>query len=79
MTFVRNLLRHYRNTGGMNPKQHGGGPKTKIQKNFDFLIKQKIQQKPDILFCELCQYLKSKTGVKVSISTIQHLLTQITF
>ena len=59
MTFVRNLLGHYRNTGGMNPKQHGGGPKTKIEKNFDFLIKQKIQQKPDILFCELCQYLKS--------------------
>ncbi|MGK7922716.1 MAG: hypothetical protein AB4080_22205 [Trichodesmium sp.] len=38
LTFVRNLLRHYRNTGTVNPKQRGGGPKTKIEKNFDFLM-----------------------------------------
>ena len=25
LTFVRNLLRHYRTTGSVNPKQHGGG------------------------------------------------------
>ncbi|WP_293077548.1 winged helix-turn-helix domain-containing protein [Okeania sp. SIO3B5] len=61
----------------MNPKQHGGGPKTKIENNFDFLIQQKIQQKPDILLCELCQYLKSKTGVKVSISTMYRTLKKL--
>ncbi|MGD1700346.1 helix-turn-helix domain-containing protein [Dapis sp. BLCC M229] len=42
LTFVRNLLRHYRNTGIVNPKQHGGGPKTKIENNFDFLIQLNI-------------------------------------
>ena len=38
LTFVRNLLRHYQNTGGVNPKRYGGWPKTKIEKNFDFLM-----------------------------------------
>ena len=38
LTFVRNLLRHYLNTGGVNPKEYRGGAKTKIEKNFDFLM-----------------------------------------
>ncbi|GFZ94025.1 helix-turn-helix domain-containing protein [Okeania sp. KiyG1] len=38
LTFVRNLLRHYRTTGTVNPKQHGGGPKIKIDGNFDSLM-----------------------------------------
>ncbi|NEP81981.1 MAG: winged helix-turn-helix domain-containing protein [Okeania sp. SIO3C4] len=36
-----------------------------------------MQQKPDILLCELCQYLKSKTGVKVSISTMYRTLKKL--
>ncbi|MGD1702041.1 helix-turn-helix domain-containing protein [Dapis sp. BLCC M229] len=32
LTFVRNLLRHYRTTGTVNPKQHGGGPLPKEEK-----------------------------------------------
>ncbi|MGD1698662.1 helix-turn-helix domain-containing protein [Dapis sp. BLCC M229] len=74
LTFVRNLLRHYRTTGTVNPKQHGGGPKIKIDGNFDSLIQQQIQQKPDILLCELCEYLEIRTGVKVSVSTMYRIL-----
>ncbi len=38
LTFVRNLLRHYRTTGTVNPKQRGGGPLPKCEANFDSLI-----------------------------------------
>ena len=30
--------RHYQKTGTVNPKQHGGGPKAKIEHNFDFFV-----------------------------------------
>jgi len=39
LTFVRNLLGHYGNTGGLNLKQHGGRPKTKVEQNFDFFMR----------------------------------------
>ena len=77
LTFVRNLLRHYRTTGTVNPKQRGGGPKPKCEANFDSLIQQKIQQQPDILLCELCEYLEIRTGVKVSLSTMYRILKKI--
>ena len=67
---MRNLLRHYRQTGTVQPKKHGGGAKTKIENHFYSLIEEKIQQKPDLILSELCQYLKSQTGVKVSRSTM---------
>ncbi len=36
LTFVHNLLRHYRKTGSVQPKQHGGGVPPKIESNFLF-------------------------------------------
>jgi transposase len=70
LTFVRNLLRHYRQTGTIEPKKHGGGTKTKIDNHGFAVIEQMIQQKPDLIFSELCQLLKEKTGVKVSKSSM---------
>jgi transposase len=65
LTFVRNLLRHYRQTGTIEPKKHGGGIKTKIDNHGFSVIEQMIQQKPDLIFSELCQFLKEKTGERV--------------
>ena len=79
LTFVRNLLRHCRTTGTVNPKQHGGGPNIKIDGNFDSLIQQQIQHKPDILLCELWEYLEIRTGVKVSVSTMYRILKKIQY
>ena len=36
LTFVRNLLRHYLNTGGVNPKEHRGGQRLKLRRIFIF-------------------------------------------
>ena len=43
LTFVRNLLRHYRQTGTIEPKKHGGGTKTKIDNHGFAVIEQMIQ------------------------------------
>ena len=55
---------------GIEPKKHGGGTKTKIDNHGFAVIEQMIQQKPDLIFSELCQLLKEKTGVKVSKSSM---------
>jgi transposase len=70
LTFVRNLLRHYRHTGTIEPKKHGGGTKTKIDNHGFSVIEQMIEKKPDLILSELCRFLKDKTGVKVSKSTM---------
>jgi transposase len=70
LTFVRNLLRHYRQTGTIEPKKHGGGAKMKIDNHCFPLIEQMIQQKPDLILEELCRFFKNKTGIKVSKSTM---------
>jgi len=69
LTFVRNLLRHYRQTGTIEPKKHGGA-KMKIDNHCFPLIEQMIQQKPDLILEELCRFFKNKTGIKVSKSTM---------
>lgn len=70
LTFVRNLLRCYRQTKSIEPKQHGGGRKIKIDHHGFCLIEQMIKQKPDLILDELCHLLTEKTGIKVSISTM---------
>ncbi|PHV64183.1 hypothetical protein WEU38_06720 [Cyanobacterium aponinum AL20118] len=47
-----------------------GGKKKKIDNHGFALIEQIIQQKPDLIFSELCQLFKEKTGVKVSEPTM---------
>lgn len=77
LTFVRNLLRHYRQTGTIQPKKHGGGAKTKIDNHAYSLIEKKIEQKPDLILSELCGYLKDQTRVKVSLSTMYRVVKKL--
>ena len=50
---------------------------SKFEANFDSLILHKIQQKLDILLCELWEYLEIRTGVKVSLSTMYRIFKKI--
>ena len=51
--------------------------RSKFEANFDSLILHKIQQKPDILLCELWEYLEIRTGVKVNLSTMYRIFKKI--
>ncbi len=77
LTFVRNLLKHYRQTGTIEPLQHGGGQKIKIDNHGCSLIQQMIKQKPDLILGELCHFFTDKTGVKVSKSTMYRYVQQL--
>lgn len=70
LSFVRNLLRHYRESGEIEAKQRGGYQKPIIQDEHLSMIKSWVEGKNDLLLTELCDRLAETTGIRVSISTM---------
>jgi transposase len=71
LSFIRDLKRHYRETGTVAPKPHGGGAVAKLGTAQLPLIKALMEAQPDALLVELCERFTQKTGVSVSVSTMQ--------
>ncbi|MBR8840459.1 MAG: transposase [Stigonema ocellatum SAG 48.90 = DSM 106950] len=70
LSFVRNLLRHYRTNGQIEAKRRGGNIKPIIQDEQLAIVKSLIEEKNDLLLSELCDRLVERTGVKVSVPTM---------
>lgn len=71
LSFVRDLSRHYRETGTVEPKPHGGGAVAKLTEAQLPLVQALIEAQPDALLVELCERFAQKSGVSVSVSTMQ--------
>ncbi len=54
LSFVRNLLRHYRQSGQIEAKQRGGYQKPTIPDEHLSTIKSWVEEKNDLLLSELC-------------------------
>lgn len=70
-SFVRDLTRHYRQTGTVEPKPHGGGAIAKLGTAQLPIVQALVEAQPDALLVELCERFAEKTGVDVSVSTMQ--------
>lgn len=70
LSFVRNLLHRYRQTGAVKPKAHGGGAIAKITGSDLLTIEQLIKQQPDAILSELCERFEQRRGTGVSVSTM---------
>ena len=79
LSFIRDLMRHYRETGTLQPKPHGGGAVAKIGKEHLPIIEALINAQPDALLSELCERFAQQTGIEVSISTMQRAVGQLRF
>lgn len=77
LSFVRNLLRHYRQTGTVKPKTHGGGAIAKITGSNLPIVEQLIRQQPDAILSELCERFEQRCGIGVSISTMHRVVRQL--
>ena len=69
MSFVRNLLRHYRQNGKIEAKPRGGYQQPTIQNEQLRIIQSLVEEKNDLLLRELCDRYQEKTGIRVSIPT----------
>ena len=77
LSFVRDLMRHHRETGTVQPKAHGGGAVSKIGKEQLPIIEALVKAQPDALLTELCERFAQQTGVEVSVSTMQPAVCQL--
>lgn len=77
LSFVRNLLRHYRQNGEIEAKQRGGHQKPTIQNEHLILIRSWVEEKNDLLLSELCDRFAESTGVRVSIPTMHRAVEKL--
>jgi transposase len=77
LSFIRDLRRHYRQTGTVQPKPHGGGAVALIRKEHLPIVEALVTTQPDALLKELCEGFAKQTAVEVSVSTMQRALTRL--
>jgi transposase len=77
LSFIRDLRRHYRETGTVEPKPHGGGAVAKLGKEQLPVVAALVQAQPDAFLKELCERFAGQTGVEVSVSTMQQAVCQL--
>lgn len=77
LSFIRDLSRHYRLTGTVEPKPHGGGAVAKLGHAQLSIVRALVEAQPDALLTELCERLAKKTGINVSVSTMQRAIQNL--
>lgn len=63
LSFVRDLMRHYRETGTVQLKPHGGGAVAKVGKEQLPIVEALVKAQPDAPLTELCERFAQQTGV----------------
>jgi transposase len=77
LSFIRDLMRHYRETGTVQPKPHAGGAVTKLGLEQLPMVEDLVKAQPDALLIELCERFAGQTGIEVSVSTMQRAVGQL--
>jgi transposase len=70
LSFVRDLMRRYRQTGSVEPLPRRGRCGATIDSSLLVVVEQLIQVQPDALLTELCERFSERTTITVSISTM---------
>ncbi|MEH2329419.1 transposase [Nostoc sp.] len=84
LSFVRNLLRHYRQDGQIEAKRRGGYQKPTIQTEHLSWLQSLVEEKNDLLLRELCvgvarrrHRYQQRTGIRVSIPTMHRAIEKL--
>jgi transposase len=77
LSFVRRRLKHYRETGSVAPKPHGGGAPAKMDAGGLDVVQALVQMAPDATLSELRQRFEEHYQRRVSIATMSRVLAQL--
>ena len=77
LSFIRDLRRQHRETGSVQPKPHAGGAIAKLGQEQLPIVEALVKAQPDALLRELCERFTEKTGVQVSVSTMQRAVIRL--
>jgi transposase len=76
-SFVRNLLRKYRETGEVAAKPQGGDRRSKLTEQQQEMLKEIISEKSDICLHEIQSIVQERTGISISISSLSKTLIRL--
>jgi transposase len=78
-SFVQKILKQYKETGDLRPKQRGGSPPKKLNEEQLLILIEIIETNNDATLEELGLLLEEKTKVKVSRTTIWNLSQKLNY
>jgi transposase len=73
-SFVQKILKQYRETGNIEPKQRLEQTPTKLNSAQLDILKNLVEANNDATLAELCDLLKQETNIRVGVSTMFRML-----
>lgn len=77
LSFVRNLLRHYRSSGQVEAKRRGGYLRPTIDGERLLLVQRLLDEQNDAMLAELCKRFAEHTGISVSVPTMHRAVQRL--
>jgi transposase len=77
LAFVERLLQRQRTTGTLAPRAHAGGPPRCLDETDERLIRQCLEQQPDLTLDELRETLARQNGKSVSRATLGRVVQRL--
>ena len=77
LSFIRDFLRRYRETGEIKAKPQGGDRRSKIKSKDQELLKKIVVEQSDIYLREIQESLQKSAGINVSVSSLCRTLKRI--
>jgi putative transposase len=77
LSFVKRLLKRYKDTGKIEPKPHGGGQRSKLKPQQLETVRQLVQEDNDAILEELCSSFYQKTQLRVSRATMGRIVEKL--
>jgi transposase len=76
-TFVKKMLRQWRERGDLTPRPHGGGATASLRTQHLQKLAQQVKKEPDATLEELCRFLGETAQVTVSEATVCRALQRL--
>ena len=70
LSFIENLLKRYRTDGTVEPRSHGGGQVSKLNREQEAVVGTLVEENNDAILVELCDQLEQRIGVRISRATM---------
>ncbi len=77
LSFIRDFLRRYRETGEIAARTQGGDRRSKLKGKEQELLKIIVTEKSDIYLREIQEKIKQRQGIEVSISSLSRTLNRL--
>jgi len=77
LSFIRNLLRHYRSSGQVEAKRRGGYLRPTIDGERLQLVESLLEEQNDAILTELCERFGERSGIRVSVPTMHRAVQRL--